>query len=103
YYLPMPAERRNPDGAYALSPSVDGRFNSAMDFSHRPANFRRLGVVIVAIPQADGYRMLFEVEGEEDVPVAIEITLREGGTLAGARPLDDGGALLAEGQATYTV
>lgn len=103
YYLPMPADRRNPDGAYALSRSVDSRFNSALDFSHRPADFRRLGIQVIATPEPSGYRVRFETEGEEDVDIAIEITLREGGRLDGARALEDGGALLATGQATYTV
>jgi hypothetical protein len=101
YYLPMPADRRRPDGAYALSHSVDGRFNSALDFSHRPATFRRLGIGIHVTPEPGGYRMLFESSGEEGVDITIELTLRDGGVLEGARPLDDGGFHLVEGQASY--
>lgn len=101
YYLPMPAARRNPDGVYALGPSVDGRFSSALDFSHRPAQFRTLGVSMIAKPEATGYRVLFETEGEADVDVTLELTLREGGTLEGARPLADGGFHLVDGRATY--
>lgn len=101
YYLPMPADRRRPDGAYALSPSVDGRFNSALDFSHRPATFRRLGIGIQVTPEPGGYRMLFESSGEEGVDITIELTLRDGGVLEGARPLDDGGFHLVNGQASY--
>lgn len=103
YYLPMPADRRKPDGAYALSHSVDGRFNSALDFSHRPANFRTLGVQMTAKPEANGYRVLFESSGEEDVEMTIELTLRDGGVLEGARKLDDGSYQLVEGQASYRV
>jgi hypothetical protein len=103
YYLPMPAERRNPDGVYALSPSVDGRFNSALDFSHRPASFRRLGIQILVTPEPSGYRVLFETDGEEDVDMTLELTLREGGTLEGAQRMEDGGYHLAEGQASYSV
>lgn len=103
YYLPMPAARRNSEGVYALSRSVDGRFNSALDFSHRPADFRRLAIQVVATPEPSGYRLRFETDGETDVDIAIEITLREGGALSGARVLDDGGALLTGGQATYAV
>jgi len=101
YYLPMPADRRRPDGAYALSPSVDGRFNSALDFSRRPATFRRLGVQILVTPEPDGYRVLFESAGEEEVDMTLELTLRDGGVLEGARRLDDGGFHLVEGQASY--
>lgn len=101
YYQPMPAERRRPDGAYALSPSVDGRFNSALDFSHRPASFRRLGVQILVAPEPDGYRVLFESSGEAAVDMTIELTLRDGGVLEGARELGDGGFHLVDGQASY--
>jgi hypothetical protein len=101
YYQPMPAERRRPDGVYALSPSIDGRFNSALDFSHRPASFRRLGVQILVRPEPDGYRLLFETSGEEAVDITLELTLRDGGVLEGARELGDGAFHLVDGQASY--
>lgn len=103
YYLPMPAERRIPDGAYALSRSVDGRFNSALDFSHRPAQFRVLNLSMVAAPDATGYDLLFKVDGEDDVEVSIEITLRDGGRLEGGRSMEDGSVHLIDGHATYVV
>jgi hypothetical protein len=103
YYLPMPAARRDSNGAYALSRSVDGRFNSALDFSHRPAQFRILSLSMTATPEGEGYRLLFEADGEDEVEVLIEITLRDGGALEGGRALDDGGVHLVEGQATYVV
>ncbi|MFC5345257.1 hypothetical protein ACETK8_14800 [Brevundimonas staleyi] len=103
YYLPMPAAQRDPNGEYALSRSVDGRFNSALDFSHRPAQFRVLSLNMTATPEGEGYRLLFEAGGENEVEVSIEITLRDGGTLEGGRPLEDGGVHLVEGQATYVV
>jgi len=101
YYQPMPAQRRRPDGAYSLSPSVDGRFNSALDFSHRPASFRRLGVQIWVTPEPDGYRVLFESSGETAVDMTIELTLRDGGVLEGALDLGDGAFHLVDGQASY--
>ncbi|GGL36672.1 hypothetical protein [Caulobacter rhizosphaerae] len=101
YYQPMPADRRRPGGAYALSPSIDGRFTSALDFSHRPATFHRLGVRILVRPEPDGYGLLFESTGEEAVDMTLELTLRDGGVLEGARPLADGGFHLVEGQASY--
>jgi hypothetical protein len=101
YYQPMPADRRRPDGAYVLSPSIDGRFTSALDFSHRPATFHRLGVRILVRPEPDGYGLLFESTGEEMVDMTLELTLRDGGILEGARPLADGGFHLVEGQASY--
>lgn len=101
YYQPMPPERRRPDGVYALSPSVDARFNSALDFSHRPASFRRLSIQIFVRPEPDGYRLSFETSGEEAVDITLELTLRDGGVLEGARELGDGGYLLVDGQASY--
>lgn len=103
YYLPMPPERRNPDGAYALSRSVDGRFNSALAFGERPAQFRVLSLSMTAAPNAGGYALQFDVAGEDDVEVSIEITLRDGGRLDGGRALEDGGVHLVEGEATYVV
>jgi hypothetical protein len=101
YYQPMPPERRRPDGVYALSPSVDGRFNSSLDFSHRPASFRRLGIQVLVRPEPDGYRVLFESSGEEAVDITLELTLRDGGVLEGARELGDGSFHLVDGQASY--
>ena len=104
YYLPMPPQHRKADGDYLLSRSVDGRFNSALDFSRRPMDVRRLGIEIVARPDAAGYTIQFATDGESDVDVAIEITLRDGGTLSGVRSLDDdGGAILTGEEATYTL
>lgn len=101
YYLPMPADRRRPDGAYALGRSIDGRFNSALDLGRRPATFRRLGVQILVRPEPNGYRVLFESSGEEEVDMTIELTLRDGGVLEGARELSDGAFHLVEGRASY--
>ena len=101
YYLPMPPEGRQPDGDYALSRSVDGRFNSALDFSLRPADFRRLAITVTASPNPTGHVLRFETDGEADVDVIIEITLREGGALSGVRMLDDGAAILTGPEATY--
>lgn len=101
YYLPLPRDRRRTDGAYPMTASIDRRFNAALDFDHRPATFRHLGIRIVATPEPTGYRLLFETEGEQDVDMAIELTLRDGGTLKGARQLPDGGFQLVEGDATY--
>lgn len=103
YYQPLPPGRRRADGAYPLTPSIDHRFNSALDFGHRPVSLRRLGIVIRAVPEATGYRLVIETDGEADVGITIEITLRAGGVLEGARPLPDGGFHLIDGQASYRV
>jgi len=101
YYLPLPRDRRRPDGAYPLTASIDGRFNSALDFDHRPTSLRTLDIAIVATPEPTGYRLAFETTGEEDVGITIELTLRDGGILEGAEKRADGSFHLVDGQATY--
>jgi hypothetical protein len=86
-----------------LTASIDHRFNSALDFERRPVSMRRLGIAIRIVPNASGYRLLVETEGEVDVGITIEITLRSGGVLEGARPLTDGSFHLVDGQASYRV
>lgn len=108
YYLPLPPERRRADGAYPLTPSVDGRFNSALDFPNRPAQFRELNIGVTVTPEANGYVLGFTADGEEEVDIAIEITLRDGGVLTGAQALPEGpnqpgGYQLVEGQAEYAI
>lgn len=103
YYQPLPRDRRRADGAYPLTPSIDHRFNSALDFPARPVSLRRLGIAIRAVPEPTGYRLLIETDGEAEVGITIEITLRPGGVLTGAQPLADGGFHLVDGQASYSV
>lgn len=103
YYQPLPRAYRRADGAYPLTASIDHRFNSALDFERRPVSMRRLGIAIRIVPDASGYRLLVETDGEVDVGITIEITLRSGGVLEGARPLGDGSFHLIDGQASYRV
>jgi hypothetical protein len=103
YYLPMPAERRDPDGVYALSRSIDGRFNSMLDFENRPIHTRDLKTDIAISETADGFDLAFDVSGEEDIDLTLELTFREGGEFSGVETLDDGTFHLVEGQGTYTV
>lgn len=94
---------RRADGAYPLTASTDHRFSSALDFERRPVSVRRLGIAIRIVPDATGYRLLIETDGKVDVGITIEITLRSGGMLEGARPLGDGSFHLIDGQASYRV
>ena len=102
YYLPMPAERRNADGVYALSRSVDGRFYSMLDFENRPTATRDLKTDVVITESADGMELAFTVGGEDNVEQTIELTFREGGELSGVEALEDGTFHLVEGQGTYS-
>lgn len=103
YYLPMPAERRDADGVYALSRSVDGRFYSMLDFDNRPVSNRELKTDVVISESADGIDLTIEVAGEDNVEQTIELTFREGGELTGVEALEDGTFHLVEGQGTYTM
>lgn len=103
YYLPMSAERRDPDGVYALSRSIDGRFNSMLDFENRPVHTRDLKTDIAISETADGFDLAFDVSGEEDIDLTLELTFREGGEFSGVETLDDGTFHLVEGKGTYTM
>ena len=52
---------------------------------------------------AAGFRLRVRATGTKGVPLAIEINLRDGGTLEGCETLAPDRALLASGHATYTV
>ncbi|KAH7375441.1 hypothetical protein B0T11DRAFT_270357 [Plectosphaerella cucumerina] len=109
YYLPMPADQRDANGEYALGRSVaDGRFYAALDFANRPTSMRRLKTDVVISPTDKGYDLAFEVTGERDVEVTIELTFREGGAFGGAmKQLTDTNGVktfhLVEGEGSYSL
>lgn len=85
YYQPLPAERRRPDGDYALT--ADGRFFSKMDFPHRPRQERVLETEILAEERDGGWVLAFAVTGQPGVPVTLELAFTGGGRLDGVVPL----------------
>jgi hypothetical protein len=90
YFLPMPAEYRDPNGVYELSRAVpDGRFYAMLDFEKRPASMRRLRTNVTVAPTTTGYDLTFEVTGESDVELTFELTFRVGGTMVGGEQLTD--------------
>ncbi len=102
YYLPMPPEKRNPDGVYALQRSIDGRFYSALSFEERPTQMRTLGTRVLVSEAEDGFDLAFDVSGEEDVEMTLELTFREGGTVSGAEPREEEGTFhLVDGIGRY--
>ncbi|KAI6372076.1 hypothetical protein MCOR25_003810 [Pyricularia grisea] len=107
YYLPIAPELRDQNGTYKMSRSVDGRFYSALDFGNRPTSTRDLKTDITISPTDTGYDLVFDVTGEADVGVTIEVTFRPGGTLEGAEELvDENGVTtyhLVEGQGKYSL
>lgn len=107
YYLPIAPELRNPNGTYKLSRSVDGRFYSMLDFENRPTSTRDLKTDVSISATDSGYNLAFEVTGEPDVELTLEVTFREGGKLEGVKELVDGQGVktyhLVEGQGKYTL
>ncbi|KAK0383006.1 hypothetical protein NLU13_8922 [Sarocladium strictum] len=107
YYLPIPADLRDKGGDYKLSKSVDGRFFSKLDFANRPTDLRHLRTNITIEPTEGGYDLTFQVDGEEEVEMTLELTFRTGGRLEGPEEAEDeeGNAVyhLKEGMGKYTV
>ncbi|WBQ06189.1 hypothetical protein [Kribbella sp. CA-293567] len=101
YHLPLPKRYRRSDGAYALT--NDGRFYASMDFPHRPKQFRTLETAVTVTEVGTGFDLALELGGSE-VPFAVELCFRPGGTLTGVEQLDAAGNYqLVDGTGTYTV
>jgi hypothetical protein len=102
YHLPLPPQHRRPDGRYPLTD--DGRFWSAMDFPHRPKQWRTLHTEVRAAEADGGWNLDVEV-GESEVPLAFELCFRSGGKLTGVEPVpgQKDTYQLVKGYGTYTV
>ncbi|MEV0218796.1 hypothetical protein [Streptomyces sp. NPDC050704] len=113
WHHPLPRRHRRPDGLYALTD--DGRFWSAMDFPHRPKEYRTLRTEVLVreakekeAKEAKGgsWTLDFQLTGAE-VPFALELCFRRGGTLTGdgLEPVTDSPDTyhLVSGEATYAV
>lgn len=102
YYQPLPPGKRNKKGDYMLSPSIDNRFWSKMDFQHRPvSNVKTLDTKISFTASGGADELVFEVTGQEGVPVTIELCFLEGGQLSGVSPADKGNYFLEKGMGVY--
>jgi hypothetical protein len=101
YHLPLPKRYRRGDGAYALT--NEGRFYAAMDFPHRPKQYRTLSTAVTVTEAGTGFDLTFDLSGSE-VPFALELCFRAGGTLIGVEQIDAAGNYqLVEGTGAYTV
>ncbi|MCB0838423.1 MAG: hypothetical protein KDD99_17245 [Bacteroidetes bacterium] len=80
YYHPMPEKKRNKKGDYKLSPSLDGRFWSKMDFESRPKTTLELESKIIIEEVDNSFRMNIEVNGAENVEVTLDLCFKDGGT-----------------------
>ena len=83
YYHPMPEDKRNEKGDYALMPSLDGRFWSKMDFESRPKTTLALESKIVIEEVENSFRIAIEVEGAENVEVTLDLCFKDGGKFEG--------------------
>jgi hypothetical protein len=95
YYQPLPPEDRRPDGNWALMPRS----------LRAQSNFSHLTSTVEIREVADGCEISLTMEGMNEVPLAVEITLRPGGKLSGdsLAPVADvpNAYILGEGFATY--
>ena len=103
YYHPMPKNQRNEKGDYELSPSLDGRFWSKMDFRSRPKTTLTLESKIVIEEIKNSFRMDIEVNGTENVEVTLDLCFRDGGKFEGALQGEhEKTFFLEDGYAKYT-
>lgn len=102
FHLPLPPQHRRSDGQYPLTD--DGRFWSAMDFPHRPKQWRTLRTEVRLKESGGGWDLDFSV-GPSEVPLALELCFRPGGTLGGVEPVSGQADTyqLVKGHGTYTV
>ena len=108
-FVPERMDRR--DGSWLLRQQLEAPYYQPLAQKVPPAEWsalraRRKQTQICRLRQsatvtenAGGFRLRLEAEGTPGVPVAVEISLRPGGNLAGA---SDGG-VLSSGYATYTL
>ena len=106
YYQPLPADRRNTHGDYALTD--DGRFYSKMDFPARPRDEKRLATRITVhelVETPGAFELDFAIDETPGIAVTIELCFRPGGTFTGVEPhVTEPGTFFAKtGTARYTV
>lgn len=100
YYQPLAEGDRRADGAYDLAD--ESRFSAAMSFADRKTETVVLRTRIAARPTADGVELEITTDGPE-LPWALELAFRAGGTFEGAAEISDGAVRLDSGSARYRV
>ena len=104
YYGPMPKDKQNEKGDYELTPSLDGRFWSKMDFGSRPKTTMTLESTIVIKEVDHAFQIEIEVEGTEQVEVTLDLCFQNGGKWGGVLEEEHGkDVFLDRGFAKYTV
>jgi hypothetical protein len=93
YYQPLPLDKLQPDGDWEKS-----------DRSLRPTSQVQHLQTRVVISETDGrFELFFDIQGTDDVPVAIELAFRTGGQLQGVQSVPDieNAFLLGKGMGKY--
>ena len=102
YYQPLPKDKRNSQGDYKLTPSIDDRFWNKMDFKNRPiSNVKTLETTITFIEINGTVELNFHITGLKDVPVVLELCFMEGGKLRGVSVGDNQDSFLEKDYAEY--
>lgn len=96
YHLPLPPQRRRPDGDYALTD--DGRFFSKMDFGNRPKDFRTLETEISISERGGVLEVAIAVTGHPGVAVTLELAVPAEAEVNGVVPLAE---LRASGRGSW--
>ena len=106
YYYPMPESKRNAQGDYKLTPSLDGRFWSKMDFGSRPKKTLVLESNIAIEEVDNSFRIEIDIDGDgaENVEVTLDLCFRDGGKFTGAMQGENEKDFFLKGEsAKYTV
>ena len=102
YYQPLPKNKRNSNGDYLLSPSIDDRFWNKMDFKNRPvSNVKTMDTTITFTETNGTVELEFDIKGLKNVPVTIELCFNDGGTLSGVATADKGASFLENAVGSY--
>jgi hypothetical protein len=102
YYQPLPKNKRNSKGDYLLSPSIDDRFWNKMDFKNRPvSNVKTMDTTITFTETNGTVELEFDIKGQKNVPVTIELCFNEGGTLSGVTASEKGASFLEKDFGAY--
>jgi hypothetical protein len=100
YHQPLPAARRRSDGAYDLRD--EGRFSAAMDFGDRAVDTVTLTTTVDVTVLPDAVVLDLDLEGA-DVPWALQLSFRAGGTVTGMEQDVEGNRVLVSGTGSYRV
>lgn len=104
YYHPLPSEKRNKNGDYKLTESLDGRFWSKMDFNSRPVTTLTLSSKIIIQEENNKFKIDFDIEGPENVEITLDLCFDQEGNLEGVEKGDnENDYFLNNGFAKYTI